>query len=132
MKEVWKTVVGYPYYEVSNLGRVRSIKRLAYTRAGWPTYPGGHILKGYKRPYGYISINLCKPDGKYTGKLVHRLVLEAFIGPCPEGMQCCHYNDIKDDNRLENLRWDTHKANMKDAIRNERGVGKPKNKPASS
>jgi hypothetical protein len=43
-------------------------------------------------------------------------VLEAFVGPCPEGMQACHNNGNRLDNRLENLRWDTPSANQKDRI----------------
>lgn len=49
---------------------------------------------------------------------VHVLVLEAFVGPRPDGLQGCHWNDIKTDNRLENLRWDTASANMHDKVRN--------------
>lgn len=47
---------------------------------------------------------------------VHRLVLEAFVGPCPEGMMCCHNNGINSDNRLENLRWDTGTNNQADRL----------------
>lgn len=53
---------------------------------------------------------------------VGRLVLEAFVGPCPAGLQCCHANDDPWDNRLENLRWDTPKANAKDRARNGKDV----------
>jgi hypothetical protein len=63
----------------------------------------------------------------YTGerrspvwRFLHRLVLEAFVGPCPPGCVGCHANDDPSDNRLENLRWDTHKANSADAVRNGR------------
>jgi hypothetical protein len=51
-------------------------------------------------------------------RLVHHLVLEAFVGPCPEGMECCHRDDHRGNNALSNLRWDTHRANCQDAIRN--------------
>ena len=47
--------------------------------------------------------------------MVHRLVLETFVGPCPSRMECCHFPDRNHgNNRLENLRWDTHKNNMND------------------
>ena len=49
---------------------------------------------------------------------VHHLVLEAFVGPCPVGLEGCHWDDDKDTNHLNNLRWDTHGANMNDAVRN--------------
>lgn len=49
---------------------------------------------------------------------MHRLVLLAFVGPCPDGMEACHANDIPTDNRLANLRWGTHADNMRDRIEN--------------
>jgi hypothetical protein len=49
---------------------------------------------------------------------VRRLVLEAFIGPCPAGMEACHNNDNRADNRPGNLRWDSHAVNTDDAFRN--------------
>jgi len=47
-------------------------------------------------------------------QLVHRLVLEAFVGPCPDGMEACHLDSDKTNNRVSNLRWDTHLENMRD------------------
>jgi hypothetical protein len=57
-----------------------------------------------------------------SGKIVsvHLLVLEAFVGPRPPGLEGCHANDIKADNRLVNLRWDTRKSNTRDKVRNDR------------
>ena len=55
--------------------------------------------------------------------LVHRLVLMAFTGPCPKGMECCHNNGDYSDNRLGNLRWDTHINNEKDKRRHGTNVG---------
>jgi len=60
-----------------------------------------------------------RKNGEYYWRLVHRLILETFVGPCPDGMECCHYNGNPGDNRLENLRWDTNKANKQDAIRHD-------------
>ena len=67
----------------------------------------------------------CKTDGRTGCRLyisikgknyfIHRLVLEAFRGPCPDGMEACHYPDRTESNcRLDNLRWDTHESNMDD------------------
>ena len=60
----------------------------------------------------------------YTGthesrvrKFVHRLILETFVGSCPNGMECCHNNGDPADNRLQNLRWDTRSNNHKDAFK---------------
>lgn len=47
---------------------------------------------------------------------VHQLVLEAFVGLCPDGMECRHLNGVRDDNRLENLCWGTRKENQNDKI----------------
>lgn len=49
---------------------------------------------------------------------IANLVLEAFVGPCPEGMECCHWDDNQSNNRLDNLRWDTHANNVRDGYRN--------------
>ena len=65
---------------------------------------------------GYFYANLNK-NSKVHQKRVHRLVLETFVGPCPENMECCHNNGTKTDNRLENLRWDTRSNNIKDAVK---------------
>lgn len=63
-----------------------------------------------------MGINLSR-DGKARRFAVHRLVLDAFVGPCPEGLQACHGNNVKHDNRLANLRWDTHSENVYDQVR---------------
>lgn len=62
-------------------------------------------------------VSLCR-DGKGHSRLVHHLVLEAFFGPCPPGMQACHYDDVGSNNNLANLRWDTQSANTFDSYRN--------------
>lgn len=58
-------------------------------------------------------------NNKPHKKLVHRLVLETFIGPCPEGMEGCHNNGNSLDNSLLNLRWDTRQNNAQDAIKHK-------------
>lgn len=63
---------------------------------------------------GYIYYKLADPEGAQVSRLAHRLVLEAFVGPCPDGMEACHNNGDRTDNRIENLRWDTAKANQAD------------------
>ena len=55
-------------------------------------------------------------NGKRTLKAVHRLVLEAFVGPCPEGLQCDHKNRVRDDNAATNLRWVTQKENLEGRV----------------
>lgn len=117
--ENWKPVVGYEgLYEVSDLGRVRSIEqRRVIMRNGYPVnmrYPAT-ILKPQKLRHGYVGVWLYGKDtvaGK-TGKQfsVHRLVAKAFCEN-PNGYnEVNHKNEVKWDNRAENLEWCTHKEN---------------------
>lgn len=62
---------------------------------------------------GYVGVNLFR-GGKPTRKLVHRLVLEAFVGPAPDRHQCCHNDGNPRNNALNNLRWDVASANHAD------------------
>ena len=118
--EKWKSVVGYEgEYEVSDLGNVRSLDRVNAVKGRWGKveqkhYKGKRLANGKaKNGYNMVSLN---SKSKYT----HHLVLEAFIGPRPEGMEACHNNGKRDDNRLENLRWDTPSNNQMD--RREHGT----------
>lgn len=111
MIEVWKDVVGYEgRYRVSNFGRVESQPNKRRTTA--------LILKqSAHKTAGHMIVNLTSEEGgKWRQKChwVHRLVLEAFVGPCPEGMEACHNDGNPANNRLENLRWDTSKGNAAD------------------
>ena len=77
------------------------------------------INRKFLKPYltrNYETVRLCKNKKGYNRR-IHRLVLETFVGLCPKGMECCHNNGIKTDNRLENLRWDTRSNNAKDAVK---------------
>ena len=102
-EEVWKPIKGYEgLYEISNLGRVKSLN---YRGTG-----KGKILKNIEDRKGYLKVCLTK-NGRHKIFRVHRLVAEAFI-PNPENKPCVdHINTIKNDNRIENLRWVTNKEN---------------------
>jgi hypothetical protein len=65
---------------------------------------------------GYMRVSLYVAKRK-VNRSVHRLVLEAFVGPCPPGMECCHENGVRSDNRLGNIRWGTHLSNVADSVR---------------
>lgn len=113
--ESWKDVVGWEgYYQVSNLGNVKSFKRKGLTSFGERNY-AGNLVKPIKCSNGYVAVNLTK-SGVRQQKNIHVLVLEAFIGERPFKYDACHNNGIKTDCRLENLRWDTRSNNHKDKI----------------
>lgn len=102
-----KEIAGYPGYYVTDDGRV------------WSDPKGRHFKTGMwltlvPNDNGYLTVNLLGPD-RYRRIRVHRLVLEAFVGPCPDGLEACHRNDIKTNNQIENLYWGTRRQNMRDA-----------------
>lgn len=102
IEEIWKSIPEYPDYEVSNLGRVRSYRR-----------KNVRILKTTPDTRGYLQVHL---HGQGHTR-VHKLVMLAFVGPCPDGMEVCHGPDGLGNNCLDNLRYDTHLGNMQDRIR---------------
>lgn len=119
--EEWRPIVGYEgHYEVSDHGRVRSLARVVIRsdpRYGPIVQRIDEKIMALHTRNGRKSVYLSKDD-KQKRIRIHRLVLETFVGPCPPGMECCHANDIPDDNRLSNLRWDTCSANKDDCVRN--------------
>lgn len=100
--ERWRPAVGYEgCYVVSDWGRVMRLPPSgAYTK--------GRLLKGY-RPKGYTIFHLRNPKTKQM--FCHVLVAEAFLGPCPSGMEVDHVNRDRSDNRLINLRYVTRHQN---------------------
>lgn len=119
MSEEWKPVVGFEgVYEVSNLGRVRSLDRVYYqTSRGGCFHPHkrkGQLLRPGLTSVGYPSVVLGRKRGTF---LVHRLVAEAFIGPCPEGCEVRHKDGTRNNNTADNIEYGTRKENMADARR---------------
>lgn len=116
--EVWKPIPGWEqYYEASTHGRIRSLDRFTIRSNGRPYRRKGRILKPWAHHRtGYLSVGLYI-DTKSKRFLVHRLVLTTFVGEPPAGTECCHNNGNRADNRLENLRWDTKKANAQDTLK---------------
>lgn len=118
VSERWKPVMGFhDIYEVSDHGRVRSLDRTGWDRLGRKrTFHGRVLAAALSRRHKRLYVALCM-DGRQCTQMVHRLVLTAFVGPCPPGLEGCHSNGIATDNRLVNLRWDTHEANIQDLVR---------------
>ena len=112
MKEEFRWVVGFKgSYKISNLGRVLSVERI--DKCNHRRHE--HFLLPRVNKFGYEIVELYK-NSKHYQKKVHRLVAEAFI-PNPEHKPCIdHINAIKNDNRVENLRWVTHKENMNNPL----------------
>lgn len=107
--ELWRPIAGWQgQYEVSDLGRVRSLDR--QTANG---FRRGRVLKPMPKAGGYLFVQLYK-NGRQYARHIHALVLEAFTHARPQGMQVCHNNGDPTDNRLENLRWGTPKENHAD------------------
>lgn len=108
--EKWTDVLGYHgIYRVSIDGQVKRI-------AGGCGARINHTLSSTIGSHGYPFVGLYK-NGKREQRLVHNLVLEAFVGLCPKGMECCHRDGNRKNSKLENLRWDTRSSNVIDSVR---------------
>jgi HNH endonuclease len=105
----YRPILGFPDYLINNRGEITS------TKSGRPK----PRKSSYNRD-GYKVVRISNPDGQWKQFLVSRLVLETFVGPCPEGHQTRHLNSIRDDNRVENLVWGTYHENYLDKV--ERGT----------
>lgn len=108
--EVWRACPGYEgEYEVSNLGRVRSLDRNCPGPGGKPEFHPGKVLSPFvAKRGGYLCLTLTNRKKR----TVHSLVAEAFIGPRPPKADVMHLNGIRTDNRPENLRYGTRKENL--------------------
>lgn len=112
--ETWLPIPGYEgIYEVSDRGRVRSLDRLDSRGRRRK----GRLRRLIMQPSGHFTVSLCR-EAEHQGFLVHHLVLLAFVGPRPDGMEGCHWDDNPANNHLANLRWDTRSANVRDSVRN--------------
>jgi len=101
-REIWRPIPGFPGYEVSDLGRVKSLKRKSPRILRPATYRNRHGV-------------MLRTNGESKFILVSHLVSSAFIGPCPDGMQVCHNDSDSLNDKANNLRYDTQLGNLKDA-----------------
>jgi hypothetical protein len=106
-EEQWRPVPGYPFYEASSLGRVRSLDGVGGRRTR-----KGRILR--QNPdharRGYLAVHLVM-DGISKTTNVHNIICAAFHGPCPTGAECSHENGNRKDNRSANLEYRTKNEN---------------------
>lgn len=110
MTEVWKDIKGYEgYYQISNLGRVKSLYRMI-TRRSRPVNQYERIMKGCLQGKGYVGVTLSNGIAKKTHK-VHRLVCKAFICDQDSSVQVNHIDGNKLNNRLDNLEWVSNMEN---------------------
>ena len=122
--EIWRTAVydGVVYeglYQVSNFGRILSLN---YNKTG-----RAELMKPFDNGCGYLRVHLSK-NGKIDNCMVHRLVAEVFL-PNPENLpEVNHIDENKENNRVDNLEWKSHKDNCNHGTRNERSA-KTRSKP---
>ena len=111
----WRPVPNAPHYFVSDDGRVRVAARVNVGPSGRVIRrPAKTLLQTVNARKGYAMVAM-RINGKQVKRSVHRLVLESFMGPCPDGCLTRHLNGTPGDNRLSNLMWGTPIENGADA-----------------
>lgn len=103
MEEIWKDIEGFEgLYQVSNLGRVKHLQGYNHKKE--------FVLTPYLDDKGYFHVSLSK-ENKIKKRLVHRLVALTFLDNHRQCKEVDHINGVRNDNRVENLRWCTRKEN---------------------
>lgn len=113
--ETWRPIPDFPGYDISDHGRVRSYYA-CNDRAEWYISDAPQRILRPGQSGGYPFVGLCTEHKRYSRR-IHSLVLLAFVGPRPDGLECCHNDGDPANNRLSNLRYDTHLANSADTHR---------------
>lgn len=117
VSEEWRDVPEYEgLYQVSNIGRLKSLARVIVRSNGATMSIPERLMTGSVHPHGYLRARLRTSDSS-RDFYIHRLVAEAFIGPCPEGQMVCHWDGVPTNNHVENLRYGTTSDNNLDAVR---------------
>lgn len=121
MTEVWKDIPGYEgRYQVSNLGRVKSLPRVVERKnvlcggVSQVRIPEKILKPQAHKTSGHLEVKLGNSPAKHAR--VHRLVAEAFLGPCPSGLEVCHNDSDPRNNCVGNLRYDTRRSNRIDMV----------------
>ena len=115
MEEIWKDIEECEGYQVSNLGRIRSVDRVLYAGNRWGGVTArrykGKLITTFAYPNGYMAFVYRKHHKTIKNFLIHRLVAQAFI-PNPDNLpQINHKNEKRDDNHVDNLEWCTDAYN---------------------
>lgn len=97
-----KAIPNFPGYAITRDGRIWSHKSNKWLKTGTVN--------------GYVTVCLYRDSCMYSTVLVHRLVLETYVGPCPVDMECRHLDGDRINNNLSNLQWATHQKNMYDRL----------------
>ena len=112
MNEIWKDIKGYEgYYQVSDLGRIKSLGKHIKCRNDFKRFVEEKIRKCLKKSNGYLAISLYK-EKKVKTYYVHRIVAETFIENTNNEPTVNHINEIKTDNRAKNLEWMSYSENL--------------------
>ena len=128
MDEQWRTIEGFEgYYEISNLGRIRSLDRVCNTHSS----EAGRRIKGQimtptDNGNGYLIVHL-KQNGKRSSRYIHRLVAEAFLEKRIGCNVVDHIDYNKKNNAVDNLQWCTQRENVQ---RSSHRMRKPHRKRA--
>ena len=122
-QEIWREIPGFEgYYSISDHGGVRAEKREVSGKLGsLRTLPQRPMNPTFNS--GYLQISLRK-NGQHLTRKIHTLVMLAFVGIKPEGMEVAHFDGVRTNNHLGNLRYDTRQGNVDDRARhgtNRRG-----------
>lgn len=125
--EVWVDIKGYEnIYKISNMGRIFILSRLVKFPNGGFVQRGLRIKSAHKDKDGYLKVSLTDSKGRAKTFTVHRLVALNFLGISTKP-QIDHINGIRDDNRLENLRWVSSKENANfDLAKKNRSISQKK------
>ena len=115
-RETWKPVAAWEgLYEVSDHGAVRSLDRTVMTKAGHLRTTRGRVLKPSRMASGHLQVSLYRGEERLC-TTVHALVMAAFVGPRPAGMDICHKDSDPSNNHVSNLRYDTRRGNVEDTM----------------
>lgn len=124
MIEIWKDIPGYEgYYQVSNLGRYKSLDRDVVCRDGRLKHIKGKIRKTHKYTNGYLSICVCL-NGIKKQLIAHRVVAQVFLPTEDKSLEINHKDENKENNVTSNLEWVTHRYNANYGTKVERTRGK--------